>query len=77
MPFAELETVVLTRDLDDLGLCAGDLGTVVFLHGDGAVEVEFVTAAGRTQAVTTLRAPDIRAVSPTDVVAVRPLDKSA
>ncbi len=60
--FRELDTVVLTHDVPDAGLCTGDLGGVVHLHSDDVVEVEFVTAAGRTQALLTLRTP--RSTSP-------------
>ncbi|RKY18193.1 MAG: DUF4926 domain-containing protein [Planctomycetota bacterium] len=77
MAFSALETIVLTRSVPDHGLMAGDLGTIVHLYDDGSAEVEFVTASGRTQAVVTLSAQDIRSVQPTDLVAVRPIDKSA
>ncbi len=51
-----LDTVVLTHDLADVGLCAGDIGAIVQLYSTAAVEVEFVSASGRTQALLTLRA---------------------
>jgi len=57
-----------------LGLRVGDLGAVVLVHGDGAVEVEFVTASGRTQALRTFDAADVRAVRDDDLLAVRPTD---
>ena len=47
--FHELDTVVLVRDLPDTGLRRGDLGAIVMVYADEAVEVEFVTASGRTQ----------------------------
>lgn len=57
----ELECVVLTRDLPSAGLKAGDIGTVVMAFKDGeAYEVEFVTPAGETFALETLRAEEIR-----------------
>lgn len=71
-PFRELDTVVLRRDFPDLGLRAGDLGAVVQVYTSGAVEVEFVTAAGRTQALRTLQASDIRPVADDDLLTVRP-----
>ncbi len=77
MNTSELQTVVLTREIQEHGLMAGDLGTIVHLFDDGAAEVEFVTAAGTTQALVTLSAADFRSVQPTDLVAVRKLDKSA
>ena len=48
--FHELDTVVLLRDLPEAGLRSGDLGAVVLVYGGDALEVEFVTASGRTQA---------------------------
>lgn len=67
------EEVVLKRDLPDDGLKTGDLGTVVFVY-DGGYEVEFFTAAGKTRAVVTLDAVDVRAIKEDEMVAVRPLD---
>jgi hypothetical protein len=77
MDFNLLECVVLSRDLPDHGLRAGDLGAVVDLHEPDGLEVEFVTAGGRTQAVVTLRASDVRKVGPRDMVAVRPVQPAA
>lgn len=72
-----LDVVVLTRDLRDHGLRAGDLGAVVDLRGADAFVVEFVAASGRTQALVTLGPCDIRAVADDDVVAVRPTASKA
>ena len=69
--FRELDTVVLTRDLPDVGLCAGDIGAVVQLYSSDAVEVEFVTASGHTQALLILRSDDLRGVHDDDLLAVR------
>jgi hypothetical protein len=77
MDFNLLECVVLSRDLPDQGLKAGDLGAVVDLHQPDGLDVEFVTAGGRTQAVVTLRASDVRKVGPRDMVAVRPVQPAA
>ena len=56
----ELELVILTRDLPALGLKTGDVGTVVFVHRDGAAyEVEFTTMDGGTIGVETLRADEV------------------
>ena len=38
----ELDTVVLTEELPNYGLKAGDLGTVVLVHTHGGYEVEFM-----------------------------------
>lgn len=73
MTYALLEPVVLTRDLPNHGMRAGDLGAVVQIYAPDAFDVEFVTAGGMTQALLTLRAPDIRHVEGTDMVAVRSL----
>ena len=69
---ALVATVVVTRDLPDAGLQVGDLGAVVQVYSSEAVEVEFVTAAGRTQALLTLNSADVRAVRDDDLLAVRP-----
>lgn len=60
-----------------MGLKAGDLGAVVEIHEPNGVEVEFVTAAGRTQALVALVDSDLRRVEGTDLVAVRRLTRSA
>ena len=72
LPFRELDTVVLTRDVPEAGLRAGDLGAVVQVYDGATLEGEFVTAAGRTQALRTLAAADVRAVRDDDLLAVRP-----
>ena len=71
MTFRELDTVVLTRDRPNAGLKAGDLGAVVQVHASADVEVEFVTASGRTQALVTLHADELRAVDDNDLLSVR------
>lgn len=69
--YHELDSVVLLRDDPDAGLRAGDLGAVVHVHSPDAVEVEFVTASGRTVALRTLSSRDVRAVKEDDLLAVR------
>ncbi|HTE49680.1 MAG TPA: DUF4926 domain-containing protein [Kofleriaceae bacterium] len=71
MKFKELDPVVLDRDLPEEGLRRGDLGAVVHVHEPDHLEVEFVTASGRTQALVTLEETDVRAVRDDDLVAVR------
>ena len=73
MRFKLLETVVLKRDLPEHGLKEGDLGAVVEIYEPDGVEVEFVTASGKTQAVVTLKLEDIRKIEPGDMIAVRRL----
>lgn len=59
----ELDEVVLTCDLPEQQLAAGDIGTVVLVHGEGRrYEVEFMTLDGETIAVSTLRADQVRRV---------------
>ena len=78
-PFHELDTVVLLRDLPEAGLRNGDLGAIVHVYGSEALEVEFVTASGRTQALLTLPISDVRPVRDDDLLAVRtsPPDRGA
>ena len=71
--FQLLDTVALTQDIPESGLRRGDLGAIVEVHESGAVEVEFVAASGRTQALVTLSTNDVRAVGDQDLIAVRSL----
>lgn len=71
---SEHDRVILRRDLADLSLCAGDLGTVVLVHGDSeGFEVEFMTLDGETIGVTTLIPDDIRPIGRREMAHVRPL----
>lgn len=68
----ELESVVLTRDVPESGLSEGDVGTVVHRYQGGqGCEVEFVTGGGRTVAVLTLTAEDLRLLEDRDILHVR------
>jgi hypothetical protein len=71
MKYKLLDTVVLDRDLPEHGLRAGDLGGVVEVYEPDGLEVEFVTASGKTQALVTLNLKDVRSVQDGDLVAVR------
>ncbi len=77
MKFRRLDVVVLERDFPAHGLKRGDLGAVVELYEPDGLEVEFVTASGRTEALVTLTALDVRPVVENDLVAVRPYLRSA
>jgi len=77
MAFKELDTVVLDRDLPEYRLKKGDLGAVVQLYPPDGIEIEFVAASGRTQAVVTLHTGDVRTVSDGDLITVRRLEVSA
>ncbi len=72
MRFKVLDTVVLDKDLPDHGLRRGDLGAVVQVYEPDGLEVEFVMASGRTEALVTLNVKDVRAVDDSDLVSVRP-----
>jgi len=74
MAYRTLDTVVVTTDLPSHGLKRGDIGAVVQVYSPDAVEVEFVTASGHTQAVVTLRTSQIRPVGSRDLLSVRQLD---
>lgn len=64
--------MVLTEDLPGTGLKAGDVGTVVHIHAGGAgYEVEFMTLAGETVAVTTLGPAQIRTIARRDIAHAR------
>jgi hypothetical protein len=68
----ELDTIVLTEDIEAERLKAGDVGCVVMVHGDGAgYEVEFVTLAGETVSVVTLPARIVRPVGPQEIAHAR------
>ena len=71
--FKLLDTVALTRDIAAAGLRCGDLGAVVEVHILNSLEVEFVAASGRTQALLTLAAQYLRQVGDQDLIAVRSL----
>jgi hypothetical protein len=68
----EHDCIVLTADLPEEGLKAGDVGTVVHVHGQAAAyEVEFVTLTGETVAVATVLPSQLRPVGRHDLSHVR------
>lgn len=72
---AELESVVLTTDLPDNGLEAGDIGTIVLVHDSGkGYEVEFVTLEGETIAVVTVLANQVRRVQRGEIAHARAVE---
>jgi hypothetical protein len=77
MTFQVLDTIVLDRDLPDHGLRRGDLGAVVEVYEPDGLEVELVTASGRTAALLTLNVRDVRPVADDDLISVRPCRRSA
>jgi hypothetical protein len=76
MTLHPLDVVVLTHDVPAAGLRTGDLGTVVEVYAADAIEVEFVAASGRTQALITLQPADVREVQDSDLVSVRPVGQA-
>jgi len=77
MRYRVLDVVVLEKELPERGLRRGDLGAVVQLYEPDGLEVEFVTASGRTEALITVNVRDVRPVADDDLVAVRPYRRSA
>jgi len=70
----ELDRVVLTEAFPDLSLEAGDIGTVVLIHENGAgFEVEFVTLTGETLGVTTLTNDQVRPIRRGEIASARVL----
>jgi hypothetical protein len=68
----ELDPVVLTRNLPEHGLQAGDVGCVVMIHGASTgYEVEFVTLAGETVSVVTVPAEAVRPVRAKEIAHAR------
>ncbi len=49
-----LDVVVLTKDLPELNLCKGQVGTIVEVYKSDDFEVEFVDLQGNTYALETL-----------------------
>ncbi|MCZ6623741.1 MAG: DUF4926 domain-containing protein [Deltaproteobacteria bacterium] len=71
MKYKILDTVVLDRELPEHGLRSGDLGAIVQVYEPDGLEIEFVTASGKTQALVTLNVRDVRPVQDSDLIAVR------
>ena len=68
----EHDRVVLTANLVDEKLAAGDVGTVVHVYrGGGAFEVEFVSLDGETVAVVTLERTQVRPVERREITHAR------
>ena len=68
----EHERVVLTVDLPEHNLKAGDVGTVVHVYSTGkAYEIEFFALDGRTLDVITVEVEQVRPVSSMEVMHAR------
>jgi hypothetical protein len=78
MAFELYSDAILTRDIVERGLQAGDVGTVVERHvvpgmTDKGYSVEFFDMTGNTVAVVTIPAGALRLPAPSDRPAVRAL----
>lgn len=67
---------ILTADLPEKSLVAGDVGTVVSVHRDEAGDpagytLEFFSLSGETIALATVAADAVRPVEATDVIHAR------
>jgi hypothetical protein len=70
----EHDRVVLTAPLAEEGLKPGDIGAVVHVYPKHeAYEVEFVTLTGKTAAVVTVSADQVRPVASTEIPHAREL----
>lgn len=70
----EHDCVVLTKNLPEEHLEAGDIGTVVHIHKGGeGYEVEFMTLTGETVAIVTLLAGQVRPLNRRDLAHAREL----
>lgn len=68
----EHEQVILTVDLPEYQLKAGDVGTVVHIYSDGlAYELELFTLEGLTLDVITVEAEQVRPIVASDMLHVR------
>jgi uncharacterized protein DUF4926 len=77
MNFEMYQDVILTIDLPEEGLCAGDVGTVVERHvvpgKEDGCSVEFFDMTGRTVAVVTLSGSRFRLPTAADRPSTRTL----
>jgi Domain of unknown function (DUF4926) len=70
----EHDCIVLTEAIPAEDLQAGDVGTVVHIHGNAlAFEVEFMTLTGETVAIATVQPNQLRPVTGRDLAHVREL----
>lgn len=82
MAIQKYQDAILTADLPEQGLCAGDVGTVVEHHVvPGAQEegysIEFFDMTGRTVVVVTVPASAVRPPTEADRPSVRVLARSS
>jgi hypothetical protein len=81
MTFAPFQRVVLTRDLPEERLRAGDVGVIVEHYPARAdvpegYELEFFAASGRTVAVVSVPATAIREATSREILSARELTRA-
>ena len=69
-----LSTIILEKDLPSLRLKRGGLGAVVEVYEPDGLEVEFVTASGKTQALVTFTRSDIQAAADMNIFMMRSVE---
>ena len=71
--FQLLETVVITADIPDEGICAGDVGTIidVYTQAAPAFEVEFTFANGAPRTQVAVAPDQLRHLGTADVLTTR------
>ena len=74
----EYNEIVLLVDKPEKGLMRGDVGIVVEIYDNHeGYEVEFMTKGGKTVAVVTLEAHEVRPIGNKDMLHVRELELAA
>ncbi len=72
----EFDRIIITENLPEKKLMKGDIGTVVMVYENGkGYEVEFITLNGRTVAVVTLLAHQVRQIRNNEISSVRELSE--
>ncbi len=74
-----LETIIVTVNIPDKQVLAGDLGTIVEIYSEPrlAYDVECVNADGATRALVTLAPEQVRRLAPADVLTTRQMPLAA
>ena len=73
--FKEHDRIVLTTDIPQEGLKAGDVGTIVHIYPQGeAFDVEFLTLDGDTAAIATVLPSRARPVTNKDITHARNME---
>jgi hypothetical protein len=74
----EFDRVVLTENIESLGLVKDDVGVIVMIHKGGlAYEVEFLTLTGESIGIETLLQHQVRAIKNREILHVRKLEEAA